>query len=247
MERNSALALVCAAGLWTACCAPSDAPASESATAGEAVVEIAPRFVAFPARDGGVVTGDLYGAGTHGLVLAHGGRYDKSSWAREARTFCEAGLLVLAIDFRGYGASKGPAPGDDPYAGLEHDVLGAADFLRAQGARRVSVIGGSMGGTAAASALALDGGATIEDVVLLAHGPIDAGERLAGRKLFVVARDDAYGSGTLRLPGIRAEFERAPEPKQWLELEGAEHAQALFTGEQGDALRAAILAFLTAP
>jgi dienelactone hydrolase len=217
-------------------------PADESSG-----IDLEPRAVTFPSADGGVVSGDLYGVGTHGLVLAHGGRFDKSSWAREARDFSGAGLLVLAIDFRGYGASKGPAPSDDPYAGLEHDVLGAVDFLRAQGARRVSVIGGSMGGTAAARALALDGGATIDDVVLLAHGPIDAGERLVGRKLFVVARDDAYGSGNLRLPGIRAEFERAPQPKQWLELEGSEHAQALLAGEQGDALRAAILAFLTAP
>jgi pimeloyl-ACP methyl ester carboxylesterase len=193
------------------------------------------------------VTGDLYGSGTHALVLAHGGRFDKSSWAREARFFAAAGLQVLAIDFRGYGASHGPAPSDDPYAGLEQDVLGAADWLRAQGARRISVVGGSMGGTAAARALALDGGDVIGDVVLLAHGPIDAGEQLAGRKLFVVAREDAYASGNLRLPGIRAEFERAPEPKLWLELEGSAHAQALLAGEQGDALRAAILEFLTAP
>lgn len=231
MMRVTAVVVALAAG----CCAPAQEPS---------VVDFAPRAVTFPSADGGVVSADLWGAGPHALVLVHGGRFDKASWSREARCFAAAGLRVLAIDLRGYGASRAPAPSDDPYAGLEFDVLGAVDWLRAEGAERISVLGGSMGGTAAARALAEDGGHAIADTVLLAHGPIDAGEQLAGRKLFVVAREDAYGSGTLRLPGIRAEFERAPEPKQWLELEGAEHAQALFDGTQGPALRAAILEFL---
>jgi pimeloyl-ACP methyl ester carboxylesterase len=231
MLRVTAFVIALLAG----CCAPAKE---------QSVAELAPREVTFPSTDGGVVSADLWGAGPHALVLAHGGRFDKASWARESRFFAAAGLRVLAIDFRGYGASRGPAPSDDAYAGLEFDVLGAVDWLRAQGAERISVLGGSMGGTAAARALAEDGGRAIQDTVLLAHGPIDAGEKLAGRKLFVVAREDAYGSGSLRLPGIRSEFERAPQPKQWLELAGAEHAQALFDGAQGPALRAAILEFL---
>ena len=218
-----------------------DAPRSEAPLA------LAPREVSFPSADGGVVSADLYGGGTHAVVLAHGARFDKQSWRREARFLALAGLRVLAIDFRGYGASRGPAPSDDPYAGLEQDVLGAVAWLREQGAERVSLVGGSMGGSACAEALALDGGRAIDDCVLLAHGPTGQGERLAARTLFVVAREDAYGSGTLRLPGIRAEFEAAPGPKQWLELPGAEHAQFLFDGSQGDALREAVLAFLRAP
>lgn len=206
-----------------------------------------PRAVSFASADGGVVSADLYGDGAHAVLLAHGGRYDKSSWTREARVLADAGLRVLAIDFRGRGASRGPTVDDDPYAGLEFDVLGAVDWLRGQGAERVSIVGGSMGGTAAARALVEDGGRAIDDVVLLAHGPIGAGPKLVGRKLFVVAREDAYGSGNLRLPGIRAEFEAAPEPRQWLEFEGAEHAQALFDGPHGPALREALLEFLKAP
>lgn len=229
-----ALALLFAA----ACGTSADAPAP---------IATAPSAVEFPSADGGVVSADLYGSGAHALLLAHGGRYDKSSWAREAQYFAQAGLYVLAIDFRGRGSSRGPAPSDDPYAGLEFDVLGAVDWLRAQGAERLSILGGSMGGTAAARALAEDGGRAIDDVVLLAHGPTAEGARLAGRKLFVIAREDAYGSGNLRLPGIRAEFEAAPPPKQWLELDGSEHAQALFDGPQGPALRAAILEFLRQP
>jgi len=206
----------------------------------------APREVGFPSADGGVVSADLYGEGEHAVVLAHGARFDKASWAREARFLAGHGLRVLAIDFRGYGASRAPAPSDDPYAGLEQDLLGAVAWLREQGARRVSLVGGSMGGTAASNALALDGGVAIDDVVLLAHWPSAEPASLKARKLFVVAREDAYGAGTPRLPAIRAQFDAAPEPKQWLELDGAEHAQFLFDGSQGDALRAALLAFLRA-
>jgi pimeloyl-ACP methyl ester carboxylesterase len=231
------IAATCSLLALAAACGPARAPEAPSP----------PRGVSFPSSDGGVVFADAYGSGAHALLLAHGGRYDKSSWAREAQYFAQAGLYVLAIDFRGRGSSRGPAPSDDPYAGLEFDVLGAVDWLRAQGAERISILGGSMGGTAAARALALDGGRAIDDVVLLAHGPTVEGAKLAGRKLFVIAREDAYGSGNLRLPGIRAEFEAAPPPKQWLELDGAEHAQALFDGPRGPALRAAILDFLRQP
>lgn len=207
-------------------------------------VALEPRAVTFAAADGGGVSADLYGDGAHAVVLAHGARFDKASWTREARYLAEHGLRVLAIDFRGYGASRAPAPSDDRDAGLEQDLLGAVDWLRAQGATRVSLVGGSMGGTACADALVQDGGRAIDDCVLLAHWPSAEPSRLAGRKLFVVAREDVYGEGQPRLPAIRAQFDAAPEPKRWLELDGGEHAQFLFAGEQGDALRAALLEFL---
>lgn len=40
----------------------------------------APRQVSFPTQDGGLVYADLYGKGDKGVVLAHGGRFDKESW-----------------------------------------------------------------------------------------------------------------------------------------------------------------------
>jgi hypothetical protein len=44
-----------------------------------------PEHVSFPTQDGGVVHADLYGKGDHGVVLAHGGRFNKESWATQAR------------------------------------------------------------------------------------------------------------------------------------------------------------------
>jgi pimeloyl-ACP methyl ester carboxylesterase len=200
--------------------------------------------VSFPSADGGIVHADLYGTGARGLVLAHGGRFTKESWRKQAPAFVDAGFRVLAIDFRGRGQSKGgPQPNseNEPY----HDVTAAVKYLRDNGAESVSAVGGSFGGWAAAkSAVAQPG--TIERLVLLAASGVEDPDRLAGRKLFITARDDANDSG-LRLPGIRAGYERAPQPKELVILDGSAHAQYLFDTDQADRLLREILRFLTAP
>ena len=85
----------------------------------------APREDSFPTADGGVIWADVYGAGDRAVVLAHGARFDKASWAPQAEVLAKAGFRVLAIDFRGYGQSHG---GDKaaPASGEKYeDVLAA--------------------------------------------------------------------------------------------------------------------------
>ena len=64
--------------------------------------------VSFPTEDGGVVYADVYGEGDRAVVLAHGGRFNKESWEKQARTLAAAKFRVFALDFRGYGKSRGP-------------------------------------------------------------------------------------------------------------------------------------------
>src|ERR1700678_4386215 len=47
------------------------------------------------------IQGDLYGSGSSGVILAHGGGRTKESWRKEATDFTDAGFIVLAINFRG--------------------------------------------------------------------------------------------------------------------------------------------------
>jgi alpha-beta hydrolase superfamily lysophospholipase len=61
-----------------------------------------------------------------------------------------------------------------------------------------------------------------------------------------VARDDASADGP-RLPGIRAQYERAPSPKQLIVLDGSAHAQFLFQTDQRARVTKEILKFLSAP
>src|SRR5262245_56917991 len=67
-----------------------------------------PERISLRTQDGGVISGDLYGVGDRGVVLAHGGRFNKESWQKQAQQLANAGYRVLAIDFRGYGDSRGP-------------------------------------------------------------------------------------------------------------------------------------------
>jgi len=50
-----------------------------------AAAPLPPTLVRLPTADGGQVHADLYGAGSHGVVMAHGGRLNKGSWARQAQ------------------------------------------------------------------------------------------------------------------------------------------------------------------
>ncbi len=200
--------------------------------------------VSFPTEDGGVVFADLYGKSDKAVVLAHGGRFNKESWARQADTLVRAGFQVLAIDFRGYGKSHGPGDSAPMDAPLQLDVLAAVRYLRKNGANSVSVIGGSMGGGAAADASIASQPGEIDRLVLLGARPNGPAEKIKSPILYIVARDDANADGP-RLPGIRAQYEKTPNPKRLIILDGSAHAQFLFETNQADRVMREILRFLT--
>lgn len=205
----------------------------------------AQKTVSFPTDDGGVVYADVYGEGDRGVVLAHGGRFNKESWEKQARTLATAGFRVLALDFRGYGKSRGPGQSDPMSAPLYLDVLASVRYLRKTGAKSVSVVGGSMGGGAAGDASIASQPGEIDRVVLLGASPDGPAEKLKCPTLFIVARDDASDDGP-RLPRIRAQYEKAPEPKELIILDGSAHAQYLFQTDQGERVMREILRFFSA-
>jgi Zn-dependent protease with chaperone function/dienelactone hydrolase len=218
-------------------------PAEADTTAGTE----SPERVSFPTSDGGFVHADMYGEGDAGVVLAHGGRFNKESWAPQARTLAVAGFRVLALDFRGYGQSRGSGEADPLSAPLHLDVLAAVRYLRGTGATSVSVVGASMGAGAAADASVEAKPGEIDRIVLLSGRSNRPPEKLQGRKLFILSRGDVGGPDVPRLPGIRAQYEKAPEPKELVILEGSAHAQAIFETDQGDRLMREILRFLSEP
>jgi pimeloyl-ACP methyl ester carboxylesterase len=190
---------------------------------------------------------NLYGKGERGVVLAHGGRFTKESWDKQARALVKAGFRVLAIDFRGRGQSRGGAQARTSNDGVRFDVLSAVRYLRKSGARTVSVIGASFGGGAAAEAAVEAEPGEIDCLILLAHSPIDKPEQMKGRKLFILTREDSSGDNKIpRLPKIRDQYERAPGPKELIILDGSAHAQFIFETEQGERLMRELLRFLSA-
>lgn len=188
----------------------------------------APSGVSFTTSDGGQIYAHLYGSGEQAVVLAHGKVFDKESWVPLAIPLAEAGLQVLAIDFRGYGRSQPGSKGEALYL----DVLAAISYLQAQeGVTRVSVVGASMGGGAAARAAIVAAPGEIDRLILLAPMAIRKPEQMhANSIVYITAEADASLSRTRQL------HELAPEPKRLEILPGDAHAQHIFKTDQADAL-----------
>ena len=205
----------------------------------------AQKTISFPTEDGGVIYADVCGEGGRAVVLAHGGRFNKESWEKQARTLASGGFRVLALDFRGYGKSRGPGQSDPLDAPLHLDVLAAVRYLRSTGAKTVSVIGASMGAGAAGDASIASQPGEIDRLVFLGGAPNGSAEKLKSPALFIVARNDTSGDGP-RLPGIQQQYEKAPQPKSLIILEGSAHAQYLFQTDQAGRVMREILHFLSA-
>jgi pimeloyl-ACP methyl ester carboxylesterase len=160
---------------------------------------LAQERTSFSTQDDAVIYADLYGTGLRGVVLAHGGRFNKESWREQARVLVAAGFRVLAFDFRGYGQSRGSNRRRSPAEDARHlDVMAAVEYLRQTGASTVSVVGASMGGDYAAEAAEANP-EKIDRLVLLAAGAYTPLTRSKARTLFIMSRDDVIGDNAPRL------------------------------------------------
>jgi pimeloyl-ACP methyl ester carboxylesterase len=102
-----------------------------------------------------------------------------------------------------------------------------------------------MGGGAAGDASIASQPGEIDRVVFLGAYPNGPAEKLKCASLFIVARDDANADGP-RLPKIQEQFQKAPEPKTLIILDGSAHAQFLFQTDQAERVMMEILHFLSA-
>ena len=118
-------------------------------------------------------------------------------------------------------------------------MLAAIRWLHAHGAKKVSVVGGSMGGGAAGQAATEVKPGEIDKLVLLSPMPINDPEQLkAASILYIGSRDEGLA------PRIRAQYGRAPKPKKLILLPGRAHAQNIFATDEAQALSDAIVNFL---
>ena len=154
--------------------------------------------VRFAASDGVRLSGAVVGSGPIGAVLIHEYPRDLCGWWPYARYLSRRGVRALAFDLRCFGDS--PCPSGRGHAVA--DVAGAMAELRRRGARRVALVGASMGGAIAVVAAAqLHPAAVVDlsgerDTTGLTPG-IDADAAAAAHgvtapALFAVAREDRY-------------------------------------------------------
>ena len=200
--------------------------------------------VSLATEDGARISALLYGSGVRAVLLVHGGRFTKESWSPQVPAFRSAGFEVMAIDLRSFGQSHGPGGAAPTDAQLALDVLAAVRYLHSHGAKSVSIVGGSMGGAAAGDASITAHPGEIDRIVMLGAAPTLPAEKLKSPALFIVARDDTSGYGP-RLPGIRTQYEKAPQPKKLIVLDGTAHAQYLFQTDQSERVMQEILEWLS--
>ena len=205
----------------------------------------AQRTVSFPTDDGGLVYADVYGEDDRQSCWPTAASSTRRAGRNRPDMLVAARFRALALDFCGYGKSKGPGDSDPMDAPLYKDVLAAVRYLRKTGAKSVSVVGASMGGWAAGDASIASRPGEIDRRGISRLGAQRPRQQAQVSLPVIVAHDDSSGDGP-RLPGIRAQYEKAPEPKDLIILEGSAHAQFLFQTDQADRVISEILRFLSA-
>lgn len=175
------------------------------------------------------------------LLYLHGARWDVRGSAPRIRRLHELGFSVLGVDYRGFGRSSPGLPSED----LAHEDAQAAWQWLAQ--RQPSapryVFGHSLGGAIAVrlaaeaadvAGLMVEGSFTSIPELLsrfkwgwLPVSPLitqrfDAASRIASVRAPVLV---VHGSADSLIPPElgRALYERAPEPKRWMLVEGGSH------------------------
>jgi pimeloyl-ACP methyl ester carboxylesterase len=190
--------------------------------------------VHFRATDGVLLDGRLYGSGDKGVVLVHMGRGGdtQNDWSGVARLLAGNGFLVLTYDRRGVCVRNGTgcSEGIDDYARSWKDIVGAARFLRSQEAEMTVVAGASIGAMAslyAASRHEIEPAGLIEFAGINHASGYDFDRlqirRIRGLKLFLSARNDAYGGGD----AAQQWFRWASPPKRLELLPGTAHGTDL--------------------
>ena len=150
--------------------------------------------IRFRAADGLRLAGHRFGRGRTAVIFAHEARGGACQWIPYARALARRGYLTIAFDFRGYGRSQTPKRG--AWSRLPADVIAAAKHSRSLGAKKVVVVGASMGGTNVVAAAA--NARTVIDGVVSVSAPtsygrtdaLAAARRLQVPVLYVVGEGD---------------------------------------------------------
>jgi pimeloyl-ACP methyl ester carboxylesterase len=155
----------------------------------------------FRAGDGTKLVGHRFGGKRPGartaVILAHMSEGDLCVWVPYARRLAARGFFVFPFDFRGHGLSHGL----ENHSKSPADVAAAVRSVRALGARKVVVVGASLGGVAAVVAAprlrpAVQGIVSVSGPAAI-PGELNArpvAPRLRVPTLYVAAEQDQSGS-----------------------------------------------------
>jgi hypothetical protein len=196
------------------------------------------RLVAVPAPGERLPVVVLGRGGATGVVFANESAGVACAWLPYARSVARDGVQSIVFDYAS--------------ASREDEVLAAARWLRAHGARRVVLVGASIGGCAVVSAAARGGPRDVDGVVSL------SGERILGAQ-----RDLLFDARRLRVPALWVSSENDgytnfagetrqlyrgarghARPDRLLVVGGDDHGVDLLTGAQARRVVPAVTRFI---
>ena len=175
---------------------PKQPPPALAQRCGDDAKGVDAKRVWFRASDGSLLDGAEVGDGDVGVVLAHESESDLCPWLPFAKTLAGHGYRAFAFDFRGSGSS--PAQFAARATRNDLDVVAAAAELRRLGAKKVFLVGGSLGG-AAVLAAAPEADPRPAGVISLSGEPqllgaLQAAPTIEAPLLVLIARNDGYSS-----------------------------------------------------
>jgi alpha-beta hydrolase superfamily lysophospholipase len=206
---------------------------------------LASHAVAFDTPDGATIAGELYGSGRTAVIFSVMGNC-KPGWREFSQLTAAQGFMTLTYLWRGCRTSG--SVDEVEIQKFVDDLRGAINFMRAQGAEKIILVGASLGGCASAK-LAVESQA--DGLVVIASPPEIPQWGFAIRsadlntdipKLFITAEND----DTVPASATRKLFDLAAEPKAWQTYPGTAHGTDLFEGENGEDARKQILEFIMA-
>jgi dienelactone hydrolase len=175
---------------------PEKPPPALASRCGDDARGVDAKPVWFRASDGALLDGASVGDGDVGVVLAHESPSDLCPWLPYAQSLAGFGYRAFAFDFRGSGSS--PARFGAEATRYDLDVEAAAAELRRQGAKKVFLVGGSLGGAAVmAASSSID--PQPAGVISMSGEPelvdaMKAAPKMKAPLLVLVARDDSLVS-----------------------------------------------------
>ena len=197
----------------------------------------------FETPDGATITGELYGSGSTAVIFSVMGNC-KPGWREFAQLTAAQGLMTFTYQWRGcrgVGSSN-----ETELKKFVDDLRGAINFMRAQGAERLILVGASLGGVASAK-LAVESQASgivvfASPIAISQWGfEVEAADLNTDiPKLFMIADSD----NVVSLTDARALFDIATEPKEWQTYPSTAHGTDLFETEHQQAVQNRMLEFI---
>jgi alpha/beta superfamily hydrolase len=216
------LALLSACASGAAATAPTAPTATRSATA-TATPESGTFY--FTTDDHVTLSGKIVGTGTTAIVFSGMDGYPSMFWEPLATQLAGRNYLIMTYNYRGVAPSQGHYDTD----ALDHDLRGAIEAVRANGATQIVLIGAGAGSlvtakvstTAAPTAMVILSTPISWDGLTVSDAEMGA---ITAPKLFVGGKEDRPSS----VASLQRLYDAAPQPKELLLYPGSHHGIDFF-------------------